>query len=107
VSYPEFYRLPDGNLLFLYRDGGSGRGDLVMNRYEVATQAPGRGCTSHLVSGEGRRNAYWQAFLDHARQLAPVLGLARVARRRQQPRPGLCALARRRAHLGKRSAACA
>ena len=25
VSYPEFHRLPDGNLLFLYRDGGSGR----------------------------------------------------------------------------------
>jgi hypothetical protein len=24
VSYPEFYRMPDGGLLFLYRDGGSG-----------------------------------------------------------------------------------
>jgi hypothetical protein len=65
VSYPEFYRLPDGNLLFLYRDGGSGRGNLVMNRYDVASGAWTR-LHDNLVSGEGRRNAYWQAFLDHA-----------------------------------------
>jgi hypothetical protein len=64
VSYPEFYRLPDGNLLFLYRDGGSGRGNLVLNRYDVATGAWSR-LHDNLVSGEGRRNAYWQAFLDH------------------------------------------
>ncbi len=24
VSYPQFYKIADGNLLFLYRDGGSG-----------------------------------------------------------------------------------
>jgi len=65
VSYPEFYRLPNGNLLFLYRDGGSGRGNLVVNRYDVATGAWIR-LHDNLVSGEGRRNAYWQAFLDHA-----------------------------------------
>lgn len=65
VSYPEFYRLPDGNLLFLYRDGGSGRGNLVMNRYDLASGAWTR-LHDNLVSGEGRRNAYWQAFLDHA-----------------------------------------
>ena len=52
VSYPEFYRLPDGNLLFLYRDGGSGRGNLVMNRYEVATGAWTR-LHDNLISGEG------------------------------------------------------
>lgn len=65
VSYPEFYRLLDGNLLFLYRDGGSGRGNLVMNRYDVASGAWSR-LHDNLISGEGRRNAYWQAFLDHA-----------------------------------------
>jgi hypothetical protein len=67
VSYPEFYRQPDGKLLFLYRDGGSGRGDLVMNRYDPAA-ASGSGWTrlhSKLISGEGRRSAYTQAFLDH------------------------------------------
>ncbi|WP_377702750.1 BNR repeat-containing protein [Pseudoduganella sp. UC29_71] len=64
VSYPEFYRQPDGKLLFLYRDGGSGRGDLVMNRYDPAS---GRWTRLHskLISGEGQRSAYTQAFLDH------------------------------------------
>jgi hypothetical protein len=63
LSYPEFYRLPDGNLLFFYRLGGSGRGDLVINRYDVATQRWTR-LHTNLIAGEGRRNAYWQACLD-------------------------------------------
>lgn len=63
VSYPEFHRLPDGNLLFLYRDGASGQGNLVMNRYDVAARAWTR-LHSQLISGEGQRNAYWQAYLD-------------------------------------------
>ncbi|MFG6429127.1 BNR repeat-containing protein [Roseateles sp. LYH14W] len=64
VSYPEFHRQPDGNLLFFYRDGGSGRGNLVINRYDVATRAWTR-LHDNLISGEGRRNAYWQAHQDH------------------------------------------
>jgi hypothetical protein len=64
VSYPEFYRLPDGNLLFFYRLGGSGRGDLVINRYDVGQQRWSR-LHTNLITGEGKRNAYWQAFLDH------------------------------------------
>ncbi|MDR7331206.1 BNR repeat-containing protein [Roseateles asaccharophilus] len=64
VSYPEFHRQLDGGLLFFYRDGGSGRGNLVINRYDPATQAWTR-LHDDLISGEGRRNAYWQAFLDH------------------------------------------
>lgn len=64
VSYPEFYRLPNGNLLFFYRLGGSGRGDLIINRYDVATQRWTR-LHTNLITGEGERNAYWQAFLDH------------------------------------------
>lgn len=64
VSYPEFYRLPDGRLLFFYRLGGSGRGDLVINRYDPATARWSR-VHSNLITGEGKRNAYWQAFLDH------------------------------------------
>lgn len=63
LSYPEFYRLPNGNLLFFYRLGGSGRGDLVINRYDVATQRWTR-LHTNLITGEGKRNAYWQAFLD-------------------------------------------
>jgi len=38
VTYPEFYNLPDGDLLFLYRDGGSGNGNTMLNRYDVKTQ---------------------------------------------------------------------
>lgn len=64
VSYPEFHRLPDGALLFFYRDGGSGRGNLVINRYDPATQTWAR-LHDNLISGEGQRNAYWQACVDH------------------------------------------
>lgn len=63
VSYPEFYRLPDGDLLFLYRDGGSGRGSLVMNRYRQAGARWER-LQDKLIDGEGQRNAYWQAHAD-------------------------------------------
>jgi hypothetical protein len=63
VTYPEFHRQPDGGLLFFYRDGGSGRGNLVINRYDPATQAWTR-LHANLISGEGRRNAYWQSTLD-------------------------------------------
>lgn len=63
VTYPEFYRLTNGNLLFLYRDGSSGKGHLMMNYYQTATQqwtqrqAP-------LIDGQGERNAYWQMTTD-------------------------------------------
>jgi hypothetical protein len=63
LSYPEFHRLPNGNLLFFYRLGGSGRGDLIINRYDTASQRWTR-LHSNLITGEGQRNAYWQAFLD-------------------------------------------
>ncbi|WP_354334732.1 BNR repeat-containing protein [Pedobacter sp. CG_S7] len=38
VTYPEFYRLANGNLLFLYRDGGSGNGSLMLNIYDIKTK---------------------------------------------------------------------
>ena len=65
VSYPEFYRMPQGGLLFLYRDGGSGRGNLALNRYDPHSQSWER-LQDKLLDGEGRRNAYWQAFVDGA-----------------------------------------
>ncbi len=37
ATYPEFYKLPDGDLLFEIRLGASGGGDTVMNRYDTAT----------------------------------------------------------------------
>lgn len=64
VSYPEFYKLANGDLLFLYRDGGSGRGNLVINKYSIATKE-WKQLHSNLIDGEGKRNAYWQACSDN------------------------------------------
>jgi hypothetical protein len=63
VTYPEFYDLPDGDLLFLYRDGSSGNGDLMMKRYHTATQTWSL-VQDALLDGEGERNAYWQFATD-------------------------------------------
>lgn len=65
VTYPQFHLLPSGDLLFLYRDGGSGNGSLVLNRYTVATGkwsivAP------NLIDGEGQRSPYWDLCIDSA-----------------------------------------
>lgn len=63
LSYPEFYKLPNGNLLFLYRNGQSGQGNLVINQYDRHTQK-WTSLHSNLIDGEGQRNAYWQACVD-------------------------------------------
>lgn len=64
VSYPQFYNLnATGDLLFLYRSGQSGRGVLVVNRYAHKTQKWEQ-LHQNLLDGEGKRNAYWQAYVD-------------------------------------------
>lgn len=63
VSYPEFYKMPGGNMMFFYRNGGSGNGNLVINEYQVNTKK-WTSVQSNLVDGEGKRNAYWQACTD-------------------------------------------
>lgn len=63
VSYPEFYRLRGGDLLFVYRDGGSGNGNLVMNKYSITSQK-WVNVQQNLIDGEGKRNAYWQMCID-------------------------------------------
>lgn len=37
VTYPKFQRLPDGDVVFLFREGGSGSGDWYLNRYDTVT----------------------------------------------------------------------
>jgi hypothetical protein len=39
VTYPQFYDLPGGDLLFMYRTGGSGNGDQQVNRYNNTTNS--------------------------------------------------------------------
>ena len=63
VTYPEFYRLPGGDLLFFYRDGSSGNGNLVLNRYDTKQRQWHR-LHDNLIDGEGQRNAYWQVAVD-------------------------------------------
>jgi hypothetical protein len=63
VSYPEFYKLSNGDLIFLYRDGASGRGNLVVNHY-ILKEKKWEQVQTNLIDGEGQRNAYWQACTD-------------------------------------------
>ena len=63
ITYPEFYKLPNGDLLFLSRDGASGNGDLVLNRYNLAARK-WVNVQNGLIDGEGKRNAYWQMAID-------------------------------------------
>jgi len=64
VTYPEFYRLTNGDLIFVYRSGGSGRGNLIMNRYDVKRKTWER-VHDVLIDGENKRNAYWQLYVDN------------------------------------------
>lgn len=52
VTYPAFLRLNDGRLLFMYRDGVSGLGDYLLNRYDPATQRWTR-LHDPWISGDG------------------------------------------------------
>jgi hypothetical protein len=66
VTYPEFYRLPSGDLLFVYRNGGSGDGYMVLNRYSTSAKTWSR-VHDRLVygtSGGVTQSPYWQMYLD-------------------------------------------
>lgn len=63
ATYPEFYKLKNGDLLFLYREGASGQGNLVLNRYDTKSKKWLR-IHDNLIDGERQRNAYWQACVD-------------------------------------------
>lgn len=63
VTYPEFYWLKGGDLLFVYRSGASGRGNLVLNRYSLKDRKWER-IQDILIDGENQRNAYWQLYVD-------------------------------------------
>lgn len=65
VTYPEFYRLADGNLLFLYRDGASGNGSLMLNHYDTKTKKWTQ-LQNGWINGEEQRSPYWQMAVDKA-----------------------------------------
>lgn len=63
VTYPEFSILENGDLLFMYRYGVSGRGNLVVNKYITAEKRWER-LHDVLIDGQNVRNAYWQSCVD-------------------------------------------
>lgn len=64
ITYPEFYRLLNGNLIFMYRSGASGSGNLIMNHYDHKKEEWSQ-LHKSLIDGEGERCAYWQAYIDN------------------------------------------
>jgi hypothetical protein len=58
VTYPQFVSLHDGTLLFFYRDGVSGNGDLCINRYDLRNQT-WEALQHPAISGAGKCNPYW------------------------------------------------
>ncbi len=63
VSYPHFFSLSHGDLLFLYRDGESGKGNTVLKRYSLVTKKWNI-VSENLIDGEGERSAYFNATID-------------------------------------------
>jgi hypothetical protein len=63
VTYPEFYLLSSGDLLFVYRSGVSGNGNMVINCYSIKNKT-WRRVQDIVIDGEGQRNAYWQICID-------------------------------------------
>jgi hypothetical protein len=57
-TYPRYFSGPRGELLFTYRDGGSGSGDQIYNRYDLKTRTWSRLLDEPLFSGKGKMNAY-------------------------------------------------
>ncbi len=58
ATYPNFFPSPEGDLIFTYRDGGSGNGNQIYNRYNPGTQRWARLLDEPLMDGKGERNAY-------------------------------------------------
>jgi hypothetical protein len=59
-TYPCFLRGSANELIFTYRDGGSGNGDQYYNVYEEKTRSWRRLMDHPLTDGQGRMNAYFE-----------------------------------------------
>lgn len=65
VTYPVFFKNAAGDLLFRYRDGSSGNGSDIYNRYDSSARSWSNLIDTSLLDGQGQRNAY---------AMNPVLG---------------------------------
>lgn len=59
VTYPQFVSLTTGQLLFAYRSGQSGCGNMVLNAYNTST-ATWEQRQDNLLDGEEQRSPYWE-----------------------------------------------
>ncbi|WP_236974039.1 BNR repeat-containing protein [Membranihabitans maritimus] len=57
-TYPKFMKTREGELLFHYRDGGSGNGNEIYNIYSTEKQEWTRLLDAPLTDGQGLMNAY-------------------------------------------------
>ncbi len=57
-TYPHFFRGANGELIFTYRDGGSGNGNQIYNVYDCETRNWSRLLDKPLTDGKGLMNAY-------------------------------------------------
>lgn len=60
TTYPEFLHSPNGDLVFHYRYGRSGKGYEVYNVWDYVTHSWKRLLDKPLTDGQGRMNAYMQ-----------------------------------------------
>ncbi len=58
TTYPHFMLTKEGELLYHYRDGGSGNGNEIYNIYNCGTKAWKRLLDTPLTDGQGLMNAY-------------------------------------------------
>ncbi|MFZ6757451.1 BNR-4 repeat-containing protein [Undibacterium sp. Ji50W] len=59
MTYPVFLKNHQGQLIFKYRDGSSGRGNEIYTIYDEKSQSWKALTNSPLTDGEGQRNAYF------------------------------------------------
>jgi len=58
TTYPRFLTDHNGDLIFTYRNGRSGNGMRIYNKYNCETSTWSRLLDKPLLDGEGKRNAY-------------------------------------------------
>lgn len=64
VTYPQFFRTPDGALLFLYRDGSSGDGRRLVNIYDETSRVWTRYLDTPLLDGTSRSMSAYPAGIE-------------------------------------------
>ncbi len=68
VTYPEFYRMDNGDLLFTYRAGASMGTRMVLNRYDCALKRWQR-VQDAVVGSHEPPDPYWQMCVDGQNEL--------------------------------------